>query len=312
MKSTASFAAEDPRAERGRRTSRALVRRRAVPYVLCAPAVLTLIVTVAYPILFNLWIGMTEWNMVESPAPERFVGLDNFAAILADGRFWNSLRVTAAFTVLAVAIEFALGMALALAVSEDIYLGRLLRTLLIAPIMATPLVVGLVFKLLWHSDYGVINHYLGLIGLGPFPWLGQPTTAFIAILVTEVWHNTSFVFLVLLGAMQLLPREPYEAAIVDGADAWRRFVHITLPLLRPAILVALLFRMVFTIRLFDEVWALTQGGPLSATETISILIYKAAFTEFRMGHAAALSILLLVLTAALALGLIRLLYRRAE
>jgi multiple sugar transport system permease protein len=186
----------------------------------------------------------------------------------------------------------------------------LFRTLLIAPIMATPLVVGLIFKLLWHSDYGVINHYIGLLGIAPVPWLAQPGTAFFAVLATEVWHNTSFVFLVLLGALQLLPQAPFEAAVVDGASAWRRFVHITLPLLRPAILVALLFRMVFTIRLFDEIWALTQGGPLSATETISILIYKSAFHDFRIGHAGALSILLLLMTAALALLLIRLLYRR--
>jgi len=280
-----------------------------MPYLLVAPAIIALVVTVGYPIVYNAYVSLFDWNILDSDAPEQLVWLGNYAAILSDPTFLNSLSVTARFTMLAVGVELVLGFSLALLVNEEIHGRRLIRTLLVAPILATPLVVGLIFKVLWHAEFGVINYYLSVIGLPTVPWLSQPGSAFVALLITDVWHNTAFVFLVLLGAMQMLPAEPYEAAVMDGATRLDRLRHVTLPLLRPAILVVLLFRMVFTIRLFDEVWALTRGGPQSATETISILIYKAAFEQFRMGYAAALSMVLLAVTAALAVVLVRVLYR---
>ena len=283
---------------------------RLLPYALVAPAVLLLLLAVAYPIGFNLYAGLHRWNMLYSDTPEAFLGLRAFAGIVLDGAFWHAVRVTLVITAAAVAIELSLGLALALLVHEDIHAGRLLRTLLVAPIMATPLIVALVFRLMWHGEFGLINYVLSLAGLGPVLWLTQPATAVTAVVLTEVWHNTSFVFLVLLGALQMLPREPYEAARVDGATWLQRLRYVTLPMLRPAILVALLFRTVFAIRMFDEIWVLTRGGPQNATESISLLIYKSAFEMFDVGHAAGLSILLLLLTAALALVMIRTLYRR--
>lgn len=283
---------------------------RLLPYALVAPAVVLMLLAVAYPIGFNLYASLQRWNMLYSDMPEAFLGLRAFADIVLDGAFWHAVRVTLVITSAAVAIELSLGLALALLVHEDIHAGRLLRTLLVAPIMATPLIVALVFRLMWHGEFGLINYVLSLVGLGPVLWLTQPATAVAAVVLTEVWHNTSFVFLVLLGALQMLPREPYEAARVDGATWLQRLRYVTLPMLRPAILVALLFRTVFAIRMFDEIWVLTRGGPQSATETISLLIYKSAFEMFDVGHAAGLSILLLLLTAALALLMIRTLYRR--
>ncbi len=277
------------------------------PYLLVAPAVLVLAVTVAGPILHNLWISLHDWTLLDSDGPERFIGLTNYIDILGQPGFRDALAVTVKLTFLAVAIELVLGLGLALLVNEQIAARRLLRTLLVAPVIATPIVIGLVFKVIWHAEFGVANWLLSLVGLGPVAWLSSPVWAFAAVLATEVWHNTAFVFLVMLGALQMLPQEPYEAATIDGAGTWAKFRHITLPLLRPAILVAVLFRMVFTIRLFDEIWALTRGGPQSATETISILIYKSAFEQFRMGYAAALSVLLLAATSVLALILVRVL-----
>jgi multiple sugar transport system permease protein len=265
---------------------------------------------VLYPIGFNLFASVHRWNLLESDSPQAFVGLSTLAEVIADERFWHSLRVTLLLTVLAVGLEFALGLALALLVNEAIWARQILRTLLVAPIMATPLVVALVFRLMWHGEFGVINHYLGYLGVPPIVWLSGPWTAFIAVLLTDVWHNTSFVFLVLLGALQMLPREPYEAALVEGATWRQRLVYITLPMLKPAILVALLFRVVFAIRLFDEVWVLTKGGPNGATETISVLLYKSAFEVFDVAQAAALSVVLLLLSAGLAFILIRTLYAR--
>jgi multiple sugar transport system permease protein len=285
------------------------LRAGALPWLLVSPALVVLAAAVLYPIGFNLFAAVHVWNLIESDGPARFAGFATFAAVLGDGAFWHALRVTLLLTVAAVALEFVLGLSLALVVHEEIRAQRLLRTLLVAPIMATPLVVALVFRLMWHGEFGIINHAIGRLGFAPVIWLSGPVTAFIAILVTETWHNTSFVFLVLLGALQMLPSDPYEAAMVDGASWLQRLRHVTLPLLRPAILVALLFRVVFAMRLFDEVWVLTRGGPNSATETISILLFRSAFEVFDVAQAAALSILLLLLSAALAFVLVRTLYR---
>lgn len=286
---------------------------RLLPYILVTPALLVLAVTVLYPIGFNIFASVHEWNLLEADGPTAFVGGGTFATVVGDPRFLHALWITLAMTVCAVSFEFTAGLGLALIVNEEIWARRLIRTLLVAPIMATPLVVALIFRLMFHGEFGVINHYLSYLGIGPITWLAGPGTAFFAILVTDVWHNTSFVFLVLLGALQMLPREPYEAAIVEGANFWQRLLYITLPLLKPAILVAVLFRIVFVIRMFDEVYVMTRGGPNGSTETISIMLFKSAFESFEVGQAGAISIILLILTAGLALVLINLLYgRRSE
>ena len=279
------------------------------PYLLVAPALLILLVTVMYPIAFNLFASVHRWNLLESPTPQAFVALGTLNKILHEPTFWNALRVTAVFTVLAVMIEFAAGITLAFLVNEDIYAGRTIRTLLVAPIMATPLVVALVFKLIWHSQFGIVNYVLTEVGLTSVAWLAEPVPALVAVLSVEIWHNTSFVFLVMLGALQMLPRSPFEAAQVEGATWWQRARYIALPMLRPAILVALLFRVVFAIRVFDEIYVLTRGGPNGATETISILLYRAAFEQFDAAGAAGLSVILLLVTSLLAWILIRNLYR---
>ena len=284
----------------------------ALPYLLLAPAALVLLVTVIYPIGFNLYASLHRWNLLESATPEAFVAFNTLRKIINEPTFWNALRTTVVFTLLAVLVEFAAGMALAFLVNEDIYAGRWIRTLLVAPIMATPLVVALVFKLIWHSQFGIANYALSLVGMGPVAWLAEPVPALVAVLSVEIWHNTSFVFLVILGALQMLPRSPFEAAEVEGATWWQRTRYVALPMLRPAILVALLFRVVFAIRVFDEIYVLTRGGPNNATETISILLYRSAFEHFDAAEAAGLSVILLLLTGLLAWLLIRHLYGRKQ
>lgn len=276
-----------------------------LPYILVMPALVVLALAVLYPIGFNIYASLHKWNLMDSDLPARFTGLSEYGSVLTDPRILNSLRVTLVMTLLAVAFELSIGLSLALVVNEDIWARRFFRTLLVAPIMATPLVVALIFRLMWHGEFGIINYYLSYLGIAPITWLAGPYTAFFAIFVTEVWHNTAFVFLVILGAMQMLPREPYEAAIVEGASYWQRVRYITLPLLRSAILVSLLFRTVFVIRMFDEVWVLTRGGPNQATETVSIMLFKSAFETFDVSEAGAISVILLLLTAALALLLIK-------
>lgn len=283
-----------------------------LPYLLVMPALLVLALAVLYPIGFNIYASLHKWNLLDSDLPTRFTGLSEYGNVLTDPRFLNSLRVTLVMTLLAVAFEFLVGLSLALIVNEEIWARRFFRTLLVAPIMATPLVVALIFRLMWHGEFGIINYYMSYLGIAPITWLAGPYTAFFAIFVTEVWHNTAFVFLVLLGAMQMLPREPYEAAIVEGASYWQRLRYITLPLLRSAILVSLLFRTVFVIRMFDEVWVLTRGGPNQSTETVSIMLFKSAFETFDVSEAGAISVILLLLTAGLALLLIKFVYGKEK
>ena len=282
----------------------------ALPYLLLAPALLVLLVTVLYPIGFNLYASLHRWNLLDSATPEAFVAFDTLLKIVNEPTFWSALRTTVVFTVFAVTIEFVAGIALAFLVNEDIYAGRFIRTLLVAPIMATPLVVALVFKLIWHAQFGIVNYVLSQAGISPIAWLAEPVPAMVAVLSVEIWHNTSFVFLVMLGALQMLPRSPFEAAEVEGATWLQRARYIALPMLRPAILVALLFRVVFAIRVFDEIYVLTRGGPNGATETISILLYRSAFERFDAAEAAGLSVILLALTGLLAWLLIRKLYGR--
>lgn len=285
---------------------------RVLPYLLIAPALLILAAAVLYPIGFNIYASLHEWNLLETDLPSRFAGLETYVDVITDARFAHSLRVTLLMTALGIVFEFAAGLTLALIVNEKIWGRRLVRSLLVAPIMATPLVVALVFRLMWHGEFGVINHFLSLVGIAPITWLAGPETAFFAIFVTEVWHNTAFVFLVLLGALQMLPREPYEAAVIDGASYLQRLRYITLPLLRTAIVVALLFRTVFIIRMFDEIWVLTRGGPNRATESISIMLFKSAFENFNVSEAGAISVVLLILTAGLSLLLIRFVYGKEQ
>jgi multiple sugar transport system permease protein len=284
------------------------VQKTSVPYLLIAPAILILALTIGFPIVINIYYSFFEFLMTRSNAPQAYVGLGNYLELLNSAIFWNSARVTLVFTVISVVVECILGFLLALLMQQQLAGRRLMRTLLIAPILTTPLVVGLIFRLMFHSDFGILTYLVRLLGPKDFLWLTKPVPAFSAMLILEIWQNTSFVFLVLLGAMQMLPQEPYEAARVDGAAYWQQVRHLTIPLLKPAILVALVFRMVFTIRLFEPVFVLTMGGPGKATETISMRIYLSGFAEFNMGIASSLSILLTGFTIVVAMVLVRVLH----
>ena len=173
----------------------------------------------------------------------------------------------------------------------------------------TPVAVAIVFRLMWHEEFGILNYFFETFGYD-IAWTGSKIPAFSIIIVAEVWQNTSFVFLVLLGGMQMLPSEPYEAASIDGAGYWEKVWHLTIPLLAPAIMVAVLFRLVFTIRMFEKPFVLTEGGPINATETISLLIRNEAFTYYEIGRSSTMSIILTLITIVMAVVLIKILYRK--
>ncbi len=277
------------------------------PYLFLAPSLILLLALTVYPLFYVVRISLYRYT----PAGEVFVGAENFLRLLRDPFFFQSLWQTVLFIVGALSLEFLLGLALALLLDSHIRARGLWRSLLLLPMILPPVVVGVIWRLIYNPNFGVLNGLLQTLGLDTsrLTWLADPAVALAAVILVDVWEWTPFVFLILLAGLQAIPEEPYEAARVDGSSAWQTFRHVTLPLLAPAILVALLLRTMDLLRLFDQVFILTQGGPGFATETISLYIYKTAFRFFDFGYAAAMSLALLVATLGVSRFYLRFLVR---
>jgi multiple sugar transport system permease protein len=280
----------------------------ALPYLLLAPAVLIALAVLLYP----LWDGVrASLFFYRYGRPLRQVGLDNYLRLWTDAQFLNSLWVTVRFVALSVAIETVLGLALALFCLREFRGIRFLRTVLIVPMVITPVVVAIVFRLIYASDAGMITVLSEALGGQPIEILGHPTRAFLGLVALDVWEWTPLMFLILLAGLQSLPVEPLEAARVDGAGPWRTFVDHTLPMLRPVLAVAIVLRTIDAFGTFDQVFVLTRGGPGEATRLLSIFGYDTAFKFQETGYAAALFVTMGLLVLALALAAVRLL-RRVE
>jgi multiple sugar transport system permease protein len=288
-----------------KRLSNAASRRTLLfPVVLLAPALFVLLSLSIYPLIYSISVsfqtetaGGIEW------------GLKNFTRLLSDSFFLTALLHTLAFAVSALLIEFSIGLGLALLLNSQIRARGFFRAALLVPMMLPTVVVGIVWRLMLNSNFGAINGTLKRFGLNTeaLTWTGSPRLAFLSVIVVDVWQWTPFVFLVLLAGLQAIPQEPYEAALIDGSNRWQTFRHVTLPLLKPAILIALLLRTMDLLRVFDQIFILTEGGPGFATETISLYIYRTAFRFFDFGYAAAMSFVLLALTNVISTIYIRLL-----
>jgi len=280
----------------------------ALPYLLLSPAVLIALAVLIYP----LWDGIrASTKFYRYGKPLRDVGLGNYIQLWSDPEFLNSLWVTVSFVAVAVIIETLLGLALALFCAREFRGIRLLRTILIVPMVITPVVVAIVFRLIYASDAGMLTAFSEALGGQPVQILGQPGPAFLGLVALDVWEWTPLMFLILLAGLQSLPVEPFEAARVDGAGAWRTFVDHTLPMLRPVIAVAIVLRTIDAFGTFDQVFVLTGGGPGQATLLLSIFGYNTAFKFQETGYAAALFVTMGLLVLALALAAVRLL-RRVE
>lgn len=242
-----------------------------------------------YPLLYSFWLSFHDWSMLTFRQGVNFIGLANYARLFAEPNFWRSLGVTFTFMTGAFVVEFVLGMLLALLLNQELKLRGLFRATIFLPMMAANVVIGLVWRMLFNYDAGLINYLLGTIGIKPVEWLSNTDIAIWSLVLVDAWNTTSFVVLILLAGLQAIPDEPMEAAMIDGASRWQRFTRIVLPLLRPAILVALVWRMIDTFRIFDVVFTLTGGGPANATEVISIFAYRAGFGKFELGYASAIS-----------------------
>jgi multiple sugar transport system permease protein len=284
-------------------------KRRMEPVLFISPAFIVIAVILIYPLGYSLWLSFHEWTLRGFRQGIPFVGLQNYRDLFSNPDFLNSLRITATFVILAVGIEFVLGMGLALLLNHDLRGKNIIRALILLPMMCTNVVIGLTWRLLLNYEFGLVNYYLGVIGAGPFEWLSKPAVAFSAVILVDVWNTTSFVALLLLAGLQALPEEPFEAARIDGASAWQSFTNITLPLLRQTILVVLLWRMIDTFRIFDVIYLLTAGGPARATETVSIYVYRYGFQSFNLGYASAASYIMILIMLIIAAVLARMMGR---
>jgi multiple sugar transport system permease protein len=244
------------------------------------------------PLLLSLYLSFTGWSLDQPLFAGRFVGFANFDDLLTNPVFLHAVWVTLGYTFASVAAQMGLGLAIAMLLNIDLPGMRFFRTALIVPMMMTPIVGALCWKLLLDPSHGVINHWLG----EPVVWLGRPDTALISVWLVSVWQSTPYVTLILLAGLRSLPTEPVEAASIDGASRLQSFRHVTLPMLRPYLLVALLLRTIFEFRAFDNVYAMTGGGPANATMVLSMYTYLLSFVQFDFSIGAAAAWLMLLMS----------------
>ncbi|HET7881476.1 MAG TPA: sugar ABC transporter permease [Acetobacteraceae bacterium] len=258
------------------------------------------------PLAFSFYLSFQGWSPEQSLFAGSFAGSANYEDLLTDPQFLKSLSVTCIYTAITVGTELAGGLGIALLLNIDLPWIGLFRTALVVPMMITPIVAALCWKLLLDPDHGVVNYWIG----SHIVWLGRPDTALLSVMVVNLWQNAPYVAVLLLAGLRSLPSEPVEAASIDGASRWQVFWHVTLPLLRPYILVALLLRTIFEFRAFDNIYVMTSGGPANATMTLSMFTYLASFVRFDLSLGAAASWLMLAMCLLLCLFFIAVIRRR--
>jgi multiple sugar transport system permease protein len=278
---------------------RSLRRRSLTGLGFVAPALLTLVATFVYPLSYNLWLSLHSYNLSELYLGIHFVGLRNYFAALNDPYFWTALRNSLIITLASLALELPIGMALAMLLSGRICWNGTVRFLIVLPLLLIPAVTAYMWRFMFQYD-GVVNYILRIVHLSPVNWAGT-IAGLASVIIVTVWENAAFSVIVFLAGLQAIDPELWAAAKVDGAGPVERFLHVTLPLMRPFILVVLAIRTMDLLRLFDEGYILTGGAPARTTETLSQLVYTDTFTYFNIGQGSALAVMegLMVVAAVL-------------
>jgi multiple sugar transport system permease protein len=298
----------DAPAQSRRRTQRAAEQR--FGWLMIAPSLLVLLLVGTVPLLALLVMGLYRIDLIGFK-PDGFVGLANYREMLEDDRFWGSVWTMLIYTGASVVLQVVIGLALALALFRPLRGQGILRVALLLPMILAPVAVGLTWRtLILTPDYGILDAFLQLFGLGPYPWLTHPHWALASVIAIHTWQWTPFAFLVFTASLHAMPDDPFEAAMIDGANGWQRFRDITLPLLRPAIVVVIILRIMIAFRAFDAIYSATGGGPGTATEILNLYAYRISFTSLKLGYGAALGTVLLLLTLLIS-GLVFRLRQRA-
>lgn len=267
-----------------------MTRRIPVGWWFLAPSAVILAMFTLWPIIQALWMSLHDWSFMSRERP--FVGGDNYAALLGDGRFWNALRNTVVYTVATVPVQIALALGLAIALDGAIKGRAFLRSAYFLPVISSLAIMAIVWAFLFDPDIGVVTSWLTALGLPRIAWLREPGTAMVAIVIVGIWKTLGFNTVILLAGLQGVSREQHEAASLDGASARQRFRHVTVPGLRQTLLFVTVISVIASLQVFDQVYVMTRGGPLYATETLVSYLYYQGFTLFQMGYASAISWLL--------------------
>ncbi len=275
---------------------------RHLKWVFVTPALLFIALMVAFPIFYTARLSLYEWSM-SAVQPPKWVGLGNYTALLASKPFWHALWITFYHSSISIVLETVLGVAIAVLFSKKMFGARFAKTMMMLPMVATPVSVGLVWLLIYEPSIGMANQLLKRLGLETQEWLGSVTQVVPSLILVDVWQWTPMIALIAIAGLATIPSDPYESASVDGASAWQKFTRITLPLLLPTLITAVTLRVIDLVKTFDTIYATTQGGPNFASQTLNLMIFDTAFSGFKFGYASALLIVFFIMLIALVLVL---------
>lgn len=276
-----------------------------------APAVLILSLVILAPIVIAIITSFYDYTLINRSLDD-FIGLKNYFESITNKKFLHSTLVTITFVFFVVLFEFIIGFLIAILLNQVERFRNVYYFILLIPLLINPVVVGLIWRMFLHPQLGILNYLIGFIGIEPVNWLGDPQNAFITIIFVDIWHQVSFMIILLLAGLASIPEEPYEAARVDGANAFQQFRDITLPYMRPVIIITLLIRLIFALKTYDLIYIMTKGGPGDATDLISYYIYRSAFIGLDLGQAASMSVILLLIVCIIIYPLFKYMSRADE
>jgi multiple sugar transport system permease protein len=267
--------------------------KKGYPRFFLLPGLILLIAIIIFPLLFTIRVTFSSWNVSQSGL--NFIGGENWSEMVRDTRYWGSLLRLFYLSFLTVAIQYALGFAIALFAWKGIAARRFFRVLWLIPMMTTPSLMAIIWRSIFTEDIGALNGLLSRVGLNPVNWLTESGPANIAITIVEVWQWTPFMFLILLAGLLSLPKEPFMAAAIDGASAWKTFARVTFPMMAPISIGAIMIRLIDASKIFDSVFTMTRGGPGNATETPAAYIFQRSLQDFQIAYGSTLALMYLIL-----------------
>jgi multiple sugar transport system permease protein len=285
-------------------------RWRATGWKFAAPGLSMIAIVLGFPLVYALLLSLSSFTLLR-PKLQPFVGLENFRSVMSGEYFWHSVWVTIKYSAVTVTAEFVLGLIVALMLNRVVRLKAVYFAILTVPMAMSPVSVGLIWHMLLQPNLGIVNRLLDLSGIGGVDWLGDPNLAFWTVVFVDVWQQVSFVILILAAGLASLPKDPYEAAEVDGAGDLQQFWYLTLPMLRPVAAIAIVIQLINETRTYDLVYVLTRGGPGIATDLLSYFAYRQAFLGLSLNEGAAVSFVLLIMVLVLTMVFFRLVTRRA-
>lgn len=273
---------------------------RKLPWLFLAPAMILILAVTFYPLIYSLTISFQNYDMNRATnLGVDFIGLENYKNLVGDPLFWESTKLSIIYVIGSVTGSLILGFGLALLLDRELRGMTVLRSLLIIPMVVTPVSIGLTWRMMYSSQNGILNYILNVFGLPQPLWIESTNSALLSVMLVDIWEWTPFMFIIILAGLRSLPVSPFESAMVDGASGWERMRYLTIPMMRPVFYVAIILRTVDALRMFDQVFIMTRGGPAQATDLLSLYIYRVGFKLSHMSYAAAISWILLILSTVL-------------